>query len=198
MKNYKIITAIFVFGTLIIPGLTLANSQFYPQGGFYEEPPVQSVGTVINANSNTSSNTMIDPADSLPTGNLLGIKIKSKAERQAEQDTEDAAKARAVEDARVARNSDGSLAYGYTNGAGAQYTNGTRYVDARIATNNRSFSGNSNLAAAGSLFSQNFLPDTVGEWVIALILIAILFAIIRAFTEKMNASRVKAHAHMAH
>lgn len=195
MKNYKVIATLFVFGALITPGLTLANSAYYSEGGFYEEPPVQSTGTIINTNSNTQS--VINPADSLPTGNLLGIKFKTKAERDAQKAQEEANKSRALEDARVARNADGSLAYGYTNANGAQYTNGVKYVDARNVKNGKS-SGNNNLAAAGSLFGQDFLPDTVGGWILALILLAILFSIIRAFTQKMNQNRVNAHAHMAH
>jgi hypothetical protein len=198
MKNYKAVTTILVFGALIIPGLTLANSAYYTQGGFYEETPVQSVGAPITTTSNTSSNTMIDPADSLPTGNLLGIKIKTKAERQAEQDAQNAAKARAAEEASVARNQDGSLAYGYTNGSGAQYSSGARYTDAR-SSSTRSFGNNSNnLAAAGSLFGSNFLPNTIGEWLLALLMIAILVGIIRALTEKMNSNRIHAHANMGH
>ena len=205
MKNNIVITAFLAITALVLPGVSFAqyngNTAYYPQGGFYEAPPVKTEGVVITTNQNSGSTntqtyTVTNPADSLPTfsgvGSTLGINIKSKAQKDQEKAAAEAAKARAAEDARVAKNSDGTFAYGYTNGTGTEYVSGTTYTDARYATKN----GSKNVAAAGSLFSgKGFLPQTAGGWVLVIFLMTILFAIVKAFSDRLNSRKTHTHAH---
>lgn len=195
MKNYIKFTTYLAFVILAIPGISLANGQFYPQGGLVEAAPVATVGTPIDLNGSRTVNNggqVSNPADALPN-NILGIHIKTKAERDAEKRAKEAEDAKIAEEARVARNNDGTFAYGYTNGTGAQYTSGAQYSDARYTNNTR---GNSLTASAGSVSLGGFLPTTFWGWVFAILLIGILFAIIRALIDKMNVR--KPHAHLAH
>jgi hypothetical protein len=198
MKNYIKFTTYLAFVILAIPGISMANGQFYPQGGLVEAAPVATVGTPIDLNGSRTVNNggqnsnVSNPADSLPN-NILGIHIKTKAERDADKAVKDAEEARLAEEARVARNNDGTFAYGYTNGTGAQYTSGAQYSDARYTTNTR---GNNLTASAGSISLGGFLPTTFWGWVFAILLIGILVAVIRALIDKMNVR--KPHAHPIH
>lgn len=202
MKNNIVITAFLAITALVLPGVSFAqyngNTGYYPQGGFYEAPPVKTEGIIVanNQNSgsvNTQNYTVTNPADNLPTfGGTLGINIKSKAQKDQEKEASAAAQAKAAEDARVAKNSDGTFAYGYTNGTGAEYVSSTSYTDARYATKN----GSKNVAAAGSLFSgKGFMPQTAGGWILVIFLMTILFVIVKAFNDRLNSRKTHVHAH---
>jgi len=190
----------------------MANSFIYSTGGSFDSAPVANVyipvnsannsfiysipGDTINsapvANTYTPTNNVTNPVNSLPD-NILGIHIKTKAERDADKAVKDAEDSRIAEEASVARNPDGSFAYGYTNGTGAQYISGAQYTDARYVTNTR---GNNLTASAGSILLGGFLPTTFWGWVLVILLIGILFAVIRALIDKMNVR--KPHVHPAH
>jgi hypothetical protein len=199
MKNIKGLTTFFALIFVAMPVITFADGTFYyGTGGFNEAAPVKTTGTVINQNPAVIYDT--NPIANLGTNNtntnnnsnnILGIKIKSQAERDAEKAAKDAADARAAEDARVAKNNDGTFAYGYTNGQGAQYTTGARYVDARSVSNSRY------TASAGSSIGNGFLPATFGGWMLLIILTIILIFIIRAFNQKFNQRNTRNHS-LAH
>lgn len=197
MKNYKVFTSIFVLAILILPGLSFADTQIasttyvIPGDPVYTPAPVQYSNSDQTVGQNTQSYTIVNPADSLPT---FGIHIKTKAERDAENAAKEAELARQAELNRVAKNPDGSFAYGYTNGSGAQYANNTQYVDARNGT-----LGRNNVASVG-IFSGGFLPTTFWGWVLLILLLAIFIAIVRAFIDKTNSdqNRLHARAHGAH
>lgn len=193
MKQYKTVISYFVLAILILPGISLASSRVYSEGGFYEAAPVKTEGQVTTTTSG-SSMTVINPADALPN-NILGIHIKTKAERDAERAAEEAALARKAEEQRVARNADGTFAYGYTNGSGAQYASGAQYVDARTTRLATTRTNSLNVAAAGTTTLAGFFPTTFWGWVLALILLAVFFAILRALIDKMNTRRPHAVAH---
>jgi hypothetical protein len=193
MKNIKGFTTFFALIMVAMPTVSFADGTFYyGAGGFNEAPPVRTTGVIINQNTapiydinpvgnNSSTNTS-------ESGNILGIKIKTQAERDAEKAAKQAAEEKAAENARVAKNSDGSFAYGYSNGQGASYVSGARYVDARSVNNSRY------TASAGSSVSGGFLPTTLGGWILAIILIILLVSIIRAFNQKFNQRPVHIHA----
>ncbi|MDQ5930175.1 MAG: hypothetical protein QG594_1962 [Bacteroidota bacterium] len=203
MKNYKVFTSIFVFAMVILPGLTFAQNQV--MGSVYVipssyDPSIVQTETVSYSNQpvaqNSQNTTVVSGTDVLPN-NILGIHIKTKAERDAERATKEADLARQAELARVARNPDGTFAYGYTNGTGAQYANNTQYTDARNGTNKSI--GSRNVASVG-IFSGGFLPTTFWGWVLLILLIAIFVAIVRAFIDKTNSNqnRLHARAHATH
>jgi hypothetical protein len=195
MKNIKGFTTFFALILVAMPAISFADGTFYyGTGGINEAAPVKTVGTVINQNPvaiyDTNPIATIGTNSGNSTGNnILGIKIKSQAERDAEKAAQAAEDAKAAELARVAKNNDGTFAYGYTNAQGAQYTSGARYVDAR-STNNSRYT-----AAAGSSIGTGFLPSTFGGWLLAIILILVLVSIIRAFNQKFNAKPAHSHAH---
>jgi len=197
MKNIKGLTTFFALIFVAMPVMAFADGTFYyGTGGFYEAPPVQTTGTVINQNPTAIYDT--NPIANFGTNNtnntgnnILGIKIKSQAERDADKAAKEAAEVRAVEEARVARNNDGTFAYGYTNSQGAQYATGARYVDARNVNNSRY------TASVGSSIGNGFLPTTFGGWVLLIILTIILIFIIRAFNQKFNQRHIR-HNVLAH
>lgn len=216
MKNSKLITTFIALAMVILPAVSFADGTYhYGNEQFIESIAVPTVGVPVqNGQStvNTSGNT--SPTEAMATyvgagnnnsnssgTNILGFHIKSKAERDAEKAAELAQAERNAEAARVARNNDGTFAYGYTNANGAQYASGAQYVDARTTNGKytasaRNAYGNSrNTASVGSVLSNGFLPTTFGGWVLLLLLIGILVAIIRAFKEKFYARPVHVHAH---
>jgi hypothetical protein len=199
MKNIKSLTTFFALIFIAMPVMAFADGKFYyGTGGFYESDPVKNTGTVINSNPAVIYDT--NPIANLGTNtdntnntinNILGIKIKSQAERDAEKAAKNAEEAILAEEARVAKNNDGTFAYGYTNGQGAQYTNGARYVDARSVNNSRY------TASAGSSMGDGFLPTTFGGWILLILLIMVLVFIIKALNQKFNQRPVRNHS-LAH
>jgi len=209
MKNSKLITTFIALAMVILPAVSFADGTYhYGNEQFIESIAVPTVGVpTTNGQStvNTSGNTSPTEAmatyvgagnnNSNSTGtNILGFHIKSKAERDAEKAVALAEAERDAEAARVARNNDGTFAYGYTNTNGAQYASGAQYTDARL-TNGKYTANSRNTASAGSALSNGFLPKTVGGWILLVLLIGILVAIVRAFKEKFYARPVHAHAH---
>lgn len=187
MKNYKGFTTFFALFILVIPGLSLADGTYrYGNTEIYEAAPVKTQGTITQSTPSTVY-TVENPA-TIVSSWAPNLNIKSKAERDAERAAADAEMARKAEADRVAYNNNGSFAYGYTNGSGAQYTSTAKYVDARDVRNG-------NVAAAGTAFSRNFLPTTFWGWVLAILLIGILFAIVKAFADKNSRTASHAHAH---
>lgn len=194
MNKYKGFITFFALAIAVLPVISFADGTYYYGGqgaNIIEAAPVRTVGTTITPVNNTNTYTVgvTEPAKIITTENILGINIKSKAERDAEKAAQAEADRKAADAASVARNNDGSFAYGYTNGTGAQYTSGAKYLDARGGTNARY------TASAGSAGS-GFAPTTFGGWVLVIILAAILVAIVRAFRAKFAAKpHVQSHAH---
>ncbi len=195
MNKYKGFTTFLALILVALPAISFADGTYYygNQGvNIIEAVPVKTVGTTIIPTNNTNTYTVgvTEPAKIITTENILGINIKSKAERDAEKAAQVEADRKAADAASVARNNDGTFAYGYTNGNGAQYTSGAKYLDARGNTNARY------TASAGSA-GNGFLPTTFGGWILAILLMSILVAIVRAFRSKFFAKKahVQAHAH---
>ncbi len=188
MNKYKVFTTFIALALLALPAVSFADGKFYYGNvNVIESQPVLSTGYNLDQNTNTvvagsgsTQNTVYTGSntDSYTMENILGINIKSKAERDAEKLAKANAEALAAENARVARQNDGTFAYGYTDGTGAQYVNGARYVDAR-STKNTMYTA-----------SSGFLPNTVGGWVIALLLVATLVYIARKLKE-MEAEKLR-------
>lgn len=189
MNNYKGLTTFFALIITFLPVISFADGTFYYGNAVINEaPPVRTTGTVITQNSsNTVTVGQTEPATILTTENILGIRLKSKAERDAEKAAAAAAEAKAIEEASLAKNSDGTFAYGYTNGNGATYTSGANYVDARRVSR-------SNYTASAGSINSNFLPNTFGGWLLALALIAVLVVLVRAIMKKINEKPVHKHA----
>jgi len=190
MKNYKGLTTFFALILLVLPGISLADgTYYYGPGGLNEAPPVKTTGTYIDPSitrTYTADNSVSSPVANNNDGNILGFHIKTRAEKDKEKASQAEADARVAEQARVAHNDDGTFAYGYTNGSGAQYVSGARYVDAR--------NGNSVLtASAGSAVVAGFIPTTFGGWILLILLIAVFVVIIKAFMEKFYSRPVHAH-----
>lgn len=181
MKNYKSYITFLALTIVILPTVSFADGIYYSGShSLIEAAPVRTVGTTVTQNSGTTLN-VVEPLTINTSGNILGINIKSKAERDAEKAQKDAQLAREAEEARIAKNNDGTFAYGYTNGSGAQYTSGARYVDARETNLSSRYT-----ASAGSANNGNFLPSSFGGWILTIILLTILVAIFRAFRNKFG------------
>ena len=181
---------------------TGANSASYSTYT-YGDPNQNNTNTLAPNNSNTGNTqnvtTYNDSTDigenPLSLRKLFGINTKTKAEKEQEKLAADAAAAKSAEDARVARNPDGSIAYGYTNSSGAKYVAANDYTDARNS-NVRYVTRNSrNTAAAGNLSLGNMLPTTFWGWVLLIVLLSILVAIIRAIIDKSKKHDTHGHAH---
>lgn len=189
MNTYKkIFNFVAIFG-LILPFLAFAQnapitSVYYTAGDAQTMPANNDYYNNINNNQNNGNAVqIITPGQAL--SDIFGVNIKSKeqrdAEKAAQKQKEDLALAQDAENARLARNNDGTFAYGYTNASGSQYSNGASYVDAR-STNIK----NRNTASAGSALSKGFLPTTFLGWVLAILLLSILVAVMRALIDKSN------------
>ncbi len=210
MKNYKGFTTFLALIITVLPVISFADGTYYygGQGTYIEEAaPVRTTGVIIPQKNSSyvvtesapvyNNGTTVSTTNNTNTTNntaedIFGIHIKTKAEKDAEKAAQAEADRKAADAASVARNNDGSFAYGYTNGNGAQYTSGAKYLDARGNTNVRY------TAAAGNAGS-GFLPTTFGGWVIAILLMSVLVAIVRAFRAKFAAKpHVISHAHGNH
>lgn len=180
MNKYKVFSSVFALLAILMPAVSFADGKFY-YGNVYlnEAPPTLSTGYYLDQNSNgsvvnsgttvnTGSNDVNVSSGSNGITDIFGINIKSKAERDAEKLAKEKAEAEAAENARVARNNDGTFAYGYTNGDGAQYLTGAKYVDARNSGNR-----------AYSTASAGFLPNTILGWFAAIVLISVLIYFVR-------------------
>lgn len=185
MKNNKgFITLALIL--CAIPGLSFADGTYYygNQGYVNDAPPVRTQGVPIQ-NAPSTVYTIENPA-TIVSAWAPNIRIKSKAERDADRAALEADMARRAEESRVALNPDGAFAYGYTNGQGAQYQTDAKYVDARNVRG-------SSVAAAG-FAAGSFLPTTFWGWVLVILLAAVLVAIARAYQRKFYSKRTHAHA----
>lgn len=212
MKNSKILGTFIAFAMVVLPAVSFADGTYhYGNEAFIESIAVPTVGTPVqNAQNTVATSGNTNPAEAMATysgnntgsgTNILGFHIKSKAERDAEKAVALAEAERNAEAARVARNSNGTFAYGYTNANGSQYASGAQYVDARNTNGKYTASARNvsrNTASAGSALSNGFLPTTFWGWVLVIVLLGILVAIVRAFKEKFYARPVHAHAHAHH
>ncbi len=194
MNKYKVFGSVFALLAILMPAVSFADGVYY-SGNVYlnEAAPVRTTGYYLNQNSSTvnsgQTGTVVNSgAQSVETYNtsstsvsdIFGIHIKSKAERDAEKAAAAKAAAEADANARVARNNDGTFAYGYTDTTGAQYFSGARYVDARN-TGNRVY----------STASSGFLPNSTIGWIFAIALIGILVYFVRKLKEIEEAKKNK-------
>ncbi len=186
MKNIKGFITFLALFILVLPGLSFAEGNYhYGSEGLYEAPPVKTQGIPIE-NAPSTVYTIDNPATIIASWvPKIG---KTKAERDADKAALEAQMARDAEMARVAYNPDGTFAYGYTNGSGAQYKTTAKYVDARTVKNG-------NLASAGSAVSGGFLPKTLWGWILLILLFGILFALGKAFSDKSKKKSSLSHAH---